>query len=64
MQFNRFTTKAQEALFKAQEISSAYGQFQVDAIHLLASLVRQEESVVVTILNKMEVNTELLKAQT
>src|SRR3989339_2077512 len=64
MQFNRFTTKAQEALFKAQEISSAHGQFQVDTIHLLASLVRQEESVVVTILNKMEVNTELLKAQT
>ena len=64
MQFNRFTTKAQEALFKAQEISSAHGQFQVDTVHLLASLIRQEESVVVTILNKMEVNTELLKAQT
>src|SRR3990170_1288866 len=64
MQFNRFTTKAQEALFKAQEVASTHGQFQVDTVHLLASLVRQEESVVVTILNKMEVNTELLKAQT
>ncbi len=63
MQFNRFTTKAQEALFKAQEIASSRGQFQVDTIHLLASLIRQEESVIITILNKMEVNTELLKAQ-
>lgn len=63
MQFNRFTTKAQEALFKAQEIASSHGQFQVDTIHLLASLIRQEESVIITILNKMEVNTELLKAQ-
>jgi len=64
MQFNRFTTKAQEALFKAQEIASAHAQFQVDALHLLASLIRQEESVVTTILAKLEINVELLKSQT
>ena len=63
MQFNKFTTKAQEALFKAQEIASAHTQFQVDALHLLTSLVRQDESVVATILAKLEINIELLKAQ-
>ncbi|MBI1754750.1 AAA family ATPase, partial [Candidatus Azambacteria bacterium] len=63
MQFNRFTTKAQEALFKAQEIASSHAQFQVDTVHLLSALVRQEESVVSTILAKLGVNTEMLKGQ-
>jgi len=63
MQFNKFTTKAQEALFKAQEIASSHAQFQVDTVHLLAALVRQEESVVSTVLAKVGVNTEMLKGQ-
>ena len=64
MQFNRFTTKAQEALFKAQEIAAANSQSQIDTVHLLASLIRQEESVVLVILNKLEVNLNLLKTET
>ncbi|MEK7519631.1 MAG: ATP-dependent chaperone ClpB [Patescibacteria group bacterium] len=64
MQFNRFTTKAQEALFKAQEIASSHSQLQIDAAHLLAALVRQEESVVVTVLNRLGVSVEHLKQQT
>lgn len=63
MQFNKFTTKAQEALFKAQEIASSHAQFQVDTVHLLAALIRQEESVVSTVLAKIGVNTEMLKGQ-
>ncbi len=64
MQFNRFTTKAQEALFKAQEIATSRGQFQVDTVHLLAALIRQEESVVPTVLNRLGINMEMLKGQT
>ena len=63
MQFNRFTTKAQEALFKAQEIASSHAQFQVDTVHLLAALIRQEESVVSTVLFKLGVNMEALKGE-
>jgi len=38
MRMDKFTTKAQEALQRAQEISSGAGQQQVDALHLLKAL--------------------------
>src|SRR3989304_4984012 len=63
MQFNKFTTKAQEAIFKAQEIAAAHAQFQVDAVHLMDALIRQEESIITTIIHKLGVNSELLKGQ-
>lgn len=63
MQFNKFTTKAQEAIFKAQEIAGAHAQFQVDTVHLLDALIRQEDSAVLTVLYKLGVNVELLKGQ-
>ena len=63
MQFNKFTTKAQEAIFKAQEIAGAHTQFQVDTVHLLDALIRQEDSAVLTVLYKLGVNVELLKGQ-
>lgn len=63
MQFNKFTTKAQEAIFKAQEIAGAHAQFQVDTVHLLDALIRQEDSAVLTVLYKLGVNVELLKKQ-
>ena len=61
MQFNKFTTKAQESIFKAQEIAGAHAQFQVDTVHLLDALIRQEDSAVLTVLYKLGVNVELLK---
>ena len=39
MRMDKFTTKAQEALQRAQEIASGGGQQQVDALHLLKSLL-------------------------
>jgi ATP-dependent Clp protease ATP-binding subunit ClpB len=53
---DKFTTKAQEALQRAQEIASGKGQQQVDALHLLKSLLTQEESLVVGILEKLNVD--------
>jgi ATP-dependent Clp protease ATP-binding subunit ClpB len=48
-----FTHKAQEAILKAQSIAQQKGQQQIDALHLLLSLLSQEESVVLTLLRKL-----------
>lgn len=58
--FNRFTIKAQEALQNAQELaaSNSHGEFR--AIHLLASLINDEQSLVVPMLIKANIDVEAL----
>ena len=58
--FNNFTTKAREAIRRSHELAIERGQNQVNPIHLLVALLTQEESVVLTILDKLEVDTMLL----
>ena len=59
-----FTHKAQEAIIKAQAIAREKGQQQIDALHLLAALLSQEESVVLVVLEKLQVDVENLKRKT
>jgi len=58
--FNHFTTKAKEAIRKAHELAIERGQNHVGPMHLLVALVLQEESIVVSILDKMDIDTILL----
>jgi len=58
--FNNFTTKAKEAIRRSHELAVERGQNHVNALHLLTALITQEDSLVVSILNKMEVDTVLL----
>ena len=58
--FSHFTTKAKEAIKKAHELAIERGQNHVNPLHLLASLILQEESMVSSILDKLEVDTILL----
>ncbi|MEK7227362.1 MAG: AAA family ATPase [Patescibacteria group bacterium] len=58
--FNHFTTKAKEVIRKAHELAIERGQNHVNPIHLLAALLLQEESIVVSILDKMDVDTIML----
>jgi len=57
---NNFTTKAKEAIRRAHEFAIERGQNHVSPIHLLAALITQEESMVASILDKMEIDTILL----
>ncbi len=57
---NKFTTKAKESIKKAHELAIERGQNHVSSMHLLAALLLQEESMVDSILNKLEVDTMLL----
>ncbi len=56
MDINKFTHKSQEAIKEAQELALAKSQQQVDVFHLLNTLISQDESIVPTILQKMEVD--------
>ncbi|MFA6503058.1 MAG: AAA family ATPase [Candidatus Paceibacterota bacterium] len=58
--FNNFTTKAKEAVRRAHELAIERGQNHVSPIHLLAALVLQEESLVFSILDRMEIDTIML----
>jgi ATP-dependent Clp protease ATP-binding subunit ClpB len=58
--FNHFTTKARDAIRKAHELAIERGQNHVNPVHLLAALLLQEESMAISILDKMDVDTILL----
>ncbi len=58
--FNHFTTKAKEAVRRAHELAVERGQNQVSPLHLLAALLLQEESLVASALERLEVDLTLL----
>ncbi|MEI7720003.1 MAG: AAA family ATPase [bacterium] len=58
--FNHFTTKAKEAVRRAHELAVERGQNQVGPMHLLAALLLQEESLVTSVLERLEVDMILL----
>lgn len=58
--FNHFTTKAKEAIRRAHELAIERGQNHVNPLHLLASLILQEESMVTSIMDRLEIDTILL----
>ncbi|HEY5587676.1 MAG TPA: ATP-dependent Clp protease ATP-binding subunit, partial [Candidatus Paceibacterota bacterium] len=58
--FNNFTTKAKEVIRKAHELAIERGQNHVNSLHLLTALLIQEDSLIISILDKMEIDTLLL----
>ncbi len=58
--FQNFTTKAKEAIRKAHELAIERGKNHVNPLHLLAALLHQEESSVVSIIDKLEVDSIML----
>lgn len=58
--FSNFTSKARDAIRRAHELAIERGQNQVNPLHLALALILQEESMVLSILDKLEVDTVLL----
>ncbi|MCX6739739.1 MAG: ATP-dependent chaperone ClpB [Candidatus Parcubacteria bacterium] len=58
---NRLTTKSQECLRLAQQIAIENQNQQVDALHVLAALLTQDDSLVVTIMKKLEIDVNAIK---
>src|SRR3989344_2570144 len=58
--FHKFTIKAQEALQNAQDLAAQRSHGEFRAVHLLASLLMDEQSLVRPLLIKASVNLEAL----
>lgn len=54
--FHNFTTKAKEAIRKAHELAIERGQNHVSPMHLLTALAMQDESTVIAILDRLDID--------
>lgn len=59
--YNKFTIKAQEAMQEASEIAANYSNQQIEPEHLLASLIQNNESIAVSLINKIASNTDTIR---
>ena len=58
--FSNFTPKAQEVIRKAHELAIERGQNQLDAAHLLAALLLQDDNIVLAALERLDVDIAML----
>ena len=63
MKLNNYTQKAQEAVLSAQDLAEEMNHSQIEAIHLLAALLAQDDGVVRQIVNRIGANNHLLGQQ-
>lgn len=61
MDIQKFTARSQEALRQAQEIALSRGQQQIEVFHILYALLTQADSIVLTVLRKIEVDVTGVK---
>lgn len=59
-QFEKLTTKAQEAVQRAVALAAERGTAQIDPLHLLASLLAEQEGVIAPVLQRIGVNRKQL----
>ncbi len=59
MNTDKLTTKAQEAIREAQQLAETNRHSEVDTLHLVQALIRQEGGVVPSILDKIGVKADL-----
>ncbi len=60
MDLNKFTQKAQEAVFESQQIARDAGHQTIEPAHLLLALLKQSEGVVPAVITKVAGNTQAL----
>ena len=63
MNIENFTTKAQEALQDAANLTIEYEQQQIELPHLVLALVRQEESFVKSIFERLDISISEIEEQ-
>lgn len=61
MTYDNFTTKAQEAILKAQQLAAGLDQQQVDTTHLIKGIIEIDENVANFLLQKVGVNMASLR---
>ncbi len=61
--FDKFTHKSQEAIVNAQMIAQDNGQQYIEALHLLAALLEQEEGLIKPVVEKLKISFAALEEQ-
>ena len=61
MTFDKFTTKAQESIMQAQQLTTSQGQQAIEAAHLLKGMMQADENVIPFLLKKLNVNIPQLE---
>ena len=56
-----FTNKAQKIVMQAQNLARDMGQQHIDALHLLFAILSDNDNIVFTLLNKLNVDIEDLQ---
>ncbi|MBT6957600.1 MAG: hypothetical protein HN996_04190, partial [Opitutae bacterium] len=64
LDYNRFTEMATSAIRGAQNLSTKYGQQEIDNEHLLLALLEQEHGIIWGILEEMEISPAALQLAT
>jgi len=59
--FNKFTDKSQEVIINAQVIAAQNGQANIEAIHILLSLLQQNEGLIKPLLEKIKIDPDLIE---
>jgi ATP-dependent Clp protease ATP-binding subunit ClpB len=60
MDLNKFTQKAQEAIYSSQQLARDLGHQTIEPAHLLLALIQQNEGVVPAVITKVAGNTQAL----
>jgi ATP-dependent Clp protease ATP-binding subunit ClpB len=60
MDINKFTQKAQEAIYQSQQLARDYSHQTIEPAHLLQALLEQPEGVVPAVITKIAGNTQAL----
>ena len=60
---NNFTTRAQEALQQAHQLTAEHNHQEITSLHLLLALIRQKEGVVSGLLQKLEIPSGTLEQE-
>jgi ATP-dependent Clp protease ATP-binding subunit ClpB len=63
MNLDRFTQKAQEALFQAQQMAQENHHQSIEPLHILLALVRQQDGVVPALVTKVAGSTAALREE-
>ena len=63
MNINKFTQKSLEAVNSCEKLAYQYGSPEIDQEHFLYSLLTIEDSLILKLIEKMEVNKEAFLSQ-
>jgi ATP-dependent Clp protease ATP-binding subunit ClpB len=53
-----FTNKAQKMMMQAQNLAGSLGHQQIDALHLLYVVISDQENIVTSLLNRLNIDIE------